>query len=92
MKTCSIKAMAILILCQRKMKRQTTTRKRMPTTEVNASQVFFCFKKSSMISGVQFNCRNQSQNQSKQFLRGKHLEDVFVRLWVIGRPDVVEIV
>ena len=55
MKTCSIKAMAILILCQRKMKRQTTTRKRMPTTEVNASQVFFCFKKSSMISGVQFN-------------------------------------
>ena len=59
MKTCSIKAMAILILCQRKMKRQTTTRKRMPTTEVNANQVFFCFKKSSMISGVQFNCSCQ---------------------------------
>ena len=54
--TCSIKAMAILILCQRKMKRQTTTRKMMPTTEVNASQVSRCFKKSSTISGVQFSC------------------------------------
>ena len=83
--------MAILILCQRKMKRQTTTRKRMPTTEVNASQVFFCFKKSSMISGVQFNCRYHCQKQLKKF-RKNHLEDVFVGLWVIGWPDVVEIV
>ena len=82
--------MAILILCHRKMKRQTTTRKRMPTTEVNASQVFFCFKKSSMISGVQFNC--SCQNKSKHCLRKNHLEDVFVGLWVIGWPDVVEIV
>ena len=84
--------MAILILCQRKMKRQTTTRKRMPTTEVNASQVFFCYKKSSMISGGQFNCRNSVKSEKTVFEVGNHLEDVFVGLWVIGWPDVVEIV
>ena len=51
---CSIRAMAILILCQRKMKRQMMTRKRIPATEVKAIQVSFCFRKSSPMSGVQF--------------------------------------
>ena len=33
--------------------------KRIPTTDVKAIQVFLCFKKSTRISGVQFNYRKQ---------------------------------
>ena len=56
---CSMRAMAMRIRWRRKMKTQRMTRKRIPVTQVKASQVSRCFRKSSRISGVQFSYKNE---------------------------------
>ena len=55
------------------MKRQMMTRKRMPRITVNASHVSLCFRKSSMISGVKFSCKNIFIIQTNLIMKIKNL-------------------
>ena len=68
----SMRAMAIRILCLRKMKRHTVTRKRMPLMMVKANQVCCSLRTSLMNSGVQLTYETR---MSRIFLTDNHLHE-----------------